>query len=354
VVGSIYYLSPAAGINVDSCYSIGSISGAGSVGGVVGSTGNFNTGNIQNCYSTGDVTGTTNVGGVVGNRPDSNLTLNCYSTGNITGTGNSVGGVAGSIAGNVESCYSRGAVSGVTNVGGVAGVYSGGAGFTMQKCYASGTIMGNTVVGGLVGSKSSNGIIQNCYASGNVTGLGTAAATDVGGLLGTFASTGVVENCYATGNVTSSGGNVGGLVGNKTGNIALQNCYATGKVNGTTNVGGLLGNWTNGTVTICVALNPDITGTAAASIGRVVGLTNVYANNYARGNMVLSPAPGVPIINDPDDKHGADVSAGVYNVRSFWETTLSWDFISAWDWGSTNLPILRSMPLGTQNPTVQP
>jgi hypothetical protein len=56
---------------------------------------------------------------------------------------------------------------------------------------------------------------------------------------------------------------------------------------------------------------------------------------------------------------GVDVTASEYNSLAWWGSSIfGWwgyfDFGNVWEWNSTtNLPILRNMPAGAQNPTVQ-
>jgi len=113
-------------------YSIGSVSGEGIVGGLVG--GNY--GFIATSYCTSKVSGSSfSVGGLVGrNGPgggkfSNGTVLNCYSTGEVDGN-RRVGGLVGE---NYRPCqitmsYSTGTVTGKENVGGLVGVFTGGWG----------------------------------------------------------------------------------------------------------------------------------------------------------------------------------------------------------------------------------
>jgi hypothetical protein len=101
------------GGTVTQCYSSGSVSGTGSVGGLVG----YNSGgSISSSYSTGVVRGDEAVGGLVGSH--GGILTNCYSTGAVSGTGDYVGGLVGcgstsyvsetkigSPIGRVKSCF---------------------------------------------------------------------------------------------------------------------------------------------------------------------------------------------------------------------------------------------------------
>ena len=167
----------------------GSISGKGSVGGVVGY---IDLGEVKNCYNTGAVSGDINVGGVVGYNKFGTVE-NCYNTGAVSGTGEDVGGVVGySEYGTVKNCYNTGAVSGDINVGGVVGYNKFG---TVENCYNTGAVTGTgKFVGGVVGYIEF-GEVENCYSTGAVSGN-----INVGGVVG-YIEFGTVENCYYDRNV---------------------------------------------------------------------------------------------------------------------------------------------------------
>ena len=102
---------------ISNCYSTGSVSGASSVGGLVGFS--FYA-TVSNSYNTGSVSGANSVGGLVGNQNRGTIS-NSYSTGSVTGTGSFYGGFVGySDHGTVSNCYSTGSVSG-TGGGGLVG-----------------------------------------------------------------------------------------------------------------------------------------------------------------------------------------------------------------------------------------
>ncbi len=104
---------------ITDCYvGGGSVSGASSIGGLVG----YNSGKITNSYSTGSVSGYYyDIGGLVGINSDT--ITSCYSTTSASGF-LGVGGLVGSNkrSGTVNSCYSTGSVSGRYSVGGLLGV----------------------------------------------------------------------------------------------------------------------------------------------------------------------------------------------------------------------------------------
>ena len=86
------------------------------------------------------------------------------------------------------------------------------------------------------------GIITGCYVEGGRV----SGNEEVGGLLGDNWE-GSITNCYST-SIVSGNENIGGMVGDNVGSII--NCYSTGSVSGSKWVGGLVGfNW--GTITNC-------------------------------------------------------------------------------------------------------
>ena len=85
----------------------GNVKGYFVAGGVVG----YNEGWVENCSFDGDVFASyTYAGGMVGRNSISSTLINCYNTGSISGA-STVGGLVGQNSGIVESCYNIGSVS---------------------------------------------------------------------------------------------------------------------------------------------------------------------------------------------------------------------------------------------------
>ncbi|QGQ99291.1 hypothetical protein EHS13_32725 [Paenibacillus psychroresistens] len=240
VVGEGYYVGGLVGNNdgdgdVNSSYAAVSVTGQGTLGGLVGSNG----GEIDRSYATGKVIGLETDGsangGLVGNNSSGSIS-NSFATGNVSGAdGTENGGLVGSnVYGQVDTSYATGDVNGEeSNNGGLAGNNYDG---DINNSYAKGSVFGdNSQNGGLVGSNET-GIINSSYAQGSVTG----ANSTNGGLVGKN-DDGSVSNTYAKGSVTGANSINGGLVGrNPYGNIT--NSYAIGNVAGTNSAnGGLVG-----------------------------------------------------------------------------------------------------------------
>jgi len=155
---------------------------------------------IVACYSTGTVSGCGLVGGLVGGN-DGRI-IASYSTARVTGD-EQVGGLAGENWGGINASYSSGIVDGNWVTGGLVGMNYYGH---IAASYSVATVSGRVGVGGLVGANE-RGSIADCFAAGGaITGDGT-----VGGLVGGN-DRGTVTRCYSTCAV-SGNHTTGGLVG---------------------------------------------------------------------------------------------------------------------------------------------
>ena len=130
---------------IENSYNTGAVTGGDCTGGVTAHNAADSSGAtciVENCYNAGTVSGSGNVGGVVGhNNSSATYTAtvkSSYNTGTVTGSGN-VGGVVGYIeSGNVEDCYSTGALSveatDASSIGGVVG-YIYGNNYKVTGCF---------------------------------------------------------------------------------------------------------------------------------------------------------------------------------------------------------------------------
>ena len=121
--------------------------------------------------------------------------------------------------------------------GALIGLVSGNN-VTVNNCHiVNGTISGITYTGGLVGRSiySDSIIISKCSTSCNVNG-----ESSVGGLVGFFTK-GNISCCLAKGNVTGTGYSVGGLVGEASNPATIDNSFSRGDISGGRDVGGLIG-----------------------------------------------------------------------------------------------------------------
>ena len=130
----------------------------------------------------------------------------CYSIENTIYASRCVGGVCGSLIGNISGCYNSSSVSGISTAGG---------------------IMGTASYEGNVG----NGVVQYCYNIGAVTV--SQQDSYVGGITGASANKYEISNCLNCGKITGNGKNVGGIAGSTYSNYMnfIGNCYYNSDLN---------------------------------------------------------------------------------------------------------------------------
>jgi len=142
-------------------------------------------GTINDCGSSGSVSGTGTVGGLVGQVNSGSSIADCYSTASVSSSGETAGGFAGSSSDNISSCFSTGNVEGTKKVGGFIGSFQGGMESKISNCYSLGDVtrLSGTEIslGGFCGSVRSDMMggptIEYCYSIGSVT---CGGATDKG------------------------------------------------------------------------------------------------------------------------------------------------------------------------------
>lgn len=171
------------------------------------------------------------------------------------GSHNTVGGIAGSNAGQIKNCRFYGIVAGGDSVGGIAGenIMTG----VIERCRVSGKITGSHFVGGIVGDNagvvrsSSNSADINTTPSENTVDINditlesvsstesAGTVTDIGGIAGI--SSGVIRHSTNRGDVgyQQMGYNIGGIAGTQKGHIT--GCENFGSINGRKEVGGIAG-----------------------------------------------------------------------------------------------------------------
>jgi hypothetical protein len=143
-------------------------------GDVIGGLAGNNGGLIISCYTTGTISGAGYIGGLVGVNDSGSIT-SCYTTVSIGPTGYMVGGLVGANdSGLIRACYATGSVGGTGYIGGLVG----GNGGSLTACYATGKVSGTGCIGGLAGG--SDGTITACFwdiqSSGSNTGIGDSSS----------------------------------------------------------------------------------------------------------------------------------------------------------------------------------
>lgn len=149
---------------------------------------------------------------------------------NISGR-NFVGAIAG-VGANISDCYSiENTICANRCVGGICGSLTG----NISGCYNSSSVSGNSTAGGIMGSASyngiGNGVVQYCYNIGAVTVR--QQDSSVGGITGASANRYDISNCLNCGKITGNGKNVGGIAGSTDSNYMnfIGNCYYNSDLN---------------------------------------------------------------------------------------------------------------------------
>ena len=148
------------------------------------------------------------------------------------------------------------------------GTYDGD-GHTITGLYINRPTSNSIGFFGFAGSESSPCTIKNLGLVGvNITGEGS-----IGGIAGNFYK-GTISQCYTTGSVSGNWDYVGGLVGDVQNTTTISDCYSTASVLGRSNVGGFIGNISNGTILHSYSTGSVTTNTPLTSIniGGFVGL----------------------------------------------------------------------------------
>lgn len=143
-----------------------------------------------------------------------------------------VGAIAGAGA-NISDCYSiENTIYASRCVGGVCGSLIG----NISGCYNSSSVKGNSTAGGIMGSASyegndGNGVVEYCYNIGTVTV--SEQDSSVGGITGASANRYDISNCLNCGKITGNGKNVGGIAGSTDSNYMnfIGNCYYNSDLN---------------------------------------------------------------------------------------------------------------------------
>jgi hypothetical protein len=161
------------------CSVTGVVQGINSVGGLVGSLG----GNVSNSRADCNVKATLqSAGGLVGS--NGGIISNSFSIGNVTATFSYAGGLVGVNWGNIINSYSHSDVSGLENIGGLVGLHN--ADFKVVNSFSTGnTTAQNGLVGGFIGVNE--GDVENCYwdmlSSGQTDAVGSGVNDSITGLL---------------------------------------------------------------------------------------------------------------------------------------------------------------------------
>jgi len=188
----------------------------------------------------------------------------------------------------------------------------------------SNNVTGISFVGGLVGYN--NGFLEKSFSNSSVNGSGNT----IGGVAGWNRPSSSIDQCYYSGTVQGSD-DVGGLVGWNEGRI--QNCYSLGNTIGHNNTGGLIG-WNAGFVTNSFALG-DVKGYKGKT-GVVVGFTtsSLQGAYFTTSNTASLPGVGR---TEVDPRTVISVTSYNKNDLSRSDKLFGWDFTSIWYWRGAGL-----------------
>lgn len=300
------YFGGVTGINegtITNATNSGNInaSGASYVGGIAGQ----NDGTLSGAGNKGKVTGKDYVGGVAGLNTkdiigkDNNNIINIIgikNEGTVIAKAGGAGGIFGKNEADIQyaELSNSGTVTGTagtTGTGGIFGENTGSIKYSSLKNEVKGKVSGVNNVGGLIGINS--GTIEGgrdeashyykyqIYNNGTITATGNGS--NIGGLIGK--NTGKLTAGYNTGNIAASGStNVGGIVGTNEGNvdqvfntIMTVTGENTNTINGKDNVGAIIGDNTNGTLT-----NAYSTTKVNDSVDNLVGTGKENSNDYSK------------------------------------------------------------------------
>lgn len=234
---------------IENCYNQADLTGAGNMGGVIGSGGDKFTGIIKNCYNSGKISGQGTIGGFAGDLGTGYTIEDCYNTGDVESSKSTDnGGFVGKIDADedypslIVRCYNTGDVKAADNTtGGFAGTLYDES-VTAEDCYNTGNVSVTSSeealgIGGFAGDLSGKAL--RCWNAGNVEANGYG----IGGMGGY--SWGVADSCFNVGNITSVGtgsdsyGRAGGIWGY--GKAQISNCYNMGTITGSAMIAGING-----------------------------------------------------------------------------------------------------------------
>ena len=377
------------------------VTGLAYTGGIAGQS---NNGKFTNCSYKGDMAGTENVGGIVGVLETTSSTFaSCHSKGKITASGDYAGGIVGASQGacisSMENCSHFGDIFGQSYVGGLIGavvdgnlptrayyyIWNAKSGTSnrqiidsnlesivlgtettvaINNCAAIGNIKGNNCVGGLIGSD----VACSGYTPVEETKTCTKSGPKYlykGSVYVTWTSSGTLTykinkyirnivglaltNNYYSGAIEGTD-NIGGLVGQKSGGTIEKN-YSYANIYGSSAIGGIIGyikkvdalglsatSFTPMTLKSNVAINSFISATTS-NIGRIYGATDAYntqigALSSSEGNRALTQTKvvlqGVVQEKDDDLQNGTSIGPSALRLKANY-VAWGWDFDSNWN-----------------------
>ena len=392
-----------SGTNISGSAFVGNIIGADNVGGVIGyGQGTFK---INDVAATGNISGSSSVSGIAGYLTSGAAVtfVKAFSNCKIVNSGDYTGGVVGycTIGGiaSMSNCSHLGDITANNCVGGIVGAIIGGTSSESQpkyEGYSETGYYGDTFYrqwgprnGNVVQGSEKTNSIENCCAIGNISAksycggligkdegsgatytLKSCSYSNSSGLLGIYnwrtylyrdgvritsyttdkwyywtptdeekRTTTSLSNSYFSGNIEGTT-DVGGLVGSKNSGT-LSKCYAYASVVGTTNVGGIIGNadkigFFSVSIQSNVAINSMVSG--QQNVGRIYGtcsdVANIGALGSANGNRALTTTSvmlcGVAQDVVDDLSNGSSVGQSMLKLKANY-VAWGWSFDDNWN-----------------------
>lgn len=346
IVGTMDFDSPATRPGISNCSFNGSIFvddilvSTQNMGGVAGDVDNVS---VDTCNVNANINApeTTRVGGIIGqasglNNSSENSVTNSSFNGEIKGRTN-VGGILGnSTYYDISNSFTSGSILGNTEdtsqyFGGLIGFSTGTSTDISNITQSSSSMDVYDVVGsagGLVGYATFTSITQS-FATGDVTAFTSYA----GGLIGRVASGNssvIIDQVYSTGDVTGGINYTGGLIGDLPNATQVSNAYSLGKVLGNNFVGGLIGGFSNGSLT------------NSFSAGLVEGSSNT-GGLIGSGNATTSATESFWDTDTSNQSSSYD-GEGKTTLELFTPSTFSaWDTTTIWEACDNAYPVLRNL-----------
>lgn len=342
VSGIAGHLNSGAAVSFVKAFSNCKIVNSGSyTGGVVGYCTIGGIASMSNCSHLGDITANNYVGGIVGaimggtsqSRPQ--YEGYCNSNGTNRKWGPSYGNVVqgSEKTTSIENCCAIGNISAKSYCGGLVGKdEGGGVTYTLKSCSYS-------TSSGLLGDSYydtylfRDGVRITSYTTND---FNYWTPTDEENLTTTSLS-----NSYFSGNIEGTT-DVGGLVGSKNSGT-LNKCYAYASVVGTTNVGGIIGNaglqsviYPSTIIQSNVAINSMVSG--QQNVGRIYGTcedgVTIGALGSAEGNRALTTTSvmlcGVAQDVADDLSNGSSVGQSMLKLKANY-VAWGWNFDDNWN-----------------------
>ena len=294
------------------------------VGGIVG----YNIGTVKECEYDGTITTgyeVESIGGIVGYNGEGSTIENCTNNGDIEITdadsrmpSRRIGGIVGTNNGRVVECRNTGSITSeikeasykiqMREIGGIVGGIVDES--TIDSCTNDGDIKITKItadreisvsgIGGIAGGVSSE--IKNCHNTGNITVEfeGEGESANIGGISGSINDWGddfiKVTGCTNTGEIKADNGKYVGGISGSLGMAGMSgtmtDCINQGTVQGSKNIGGIVGHMKNAEVIKCynigaVSGNDDTGGVVGsmenAEVIKCYNIGTVSGNNDAGG-----------------------------------------------------------------------